>query len=75
MGVRKNVHIENWAGLRENLEHTFKFSRSNWAKLAIFGIAVPFGFYKLIVNELVCCLVNASCSLARCEWASAISVI
>lgn len=54
MGVRKNVHIENWASFRENCEHVFKFSKSNWARLAVFGIALPVAFYRLIVNELVC---------------------
>lgn len=54
MGVRKNIHIENWAGFRENCEHVFKFSKSNWARFAVFGVALPVAFYKLIVYELVC---------------------
>lgn len=54
MGVKKNIHIENWAGFRENAEHYFKYNRSNFARLAIFGIGVPVGFYVWITKELVC---------------------
>lgn len=53
MGVKKNIHIENWAGRRENLEHYFKYSRGNWARLAIFGVAVPVLCYNAIVAEFV----------------------
>jgi hypothetical protein len=52
MGVRKNVHIEHFASYRENLEHVFKFSRGNWARLAVFGIAVPIFLYNAITGEL-----------------------
>lgn len=55
MGVRKNVHIENWASFRENCEYAFKFSRANWARIAVFGVAVPICAYKLIVYEFVRC--------------------
>lgn len=53
MGVRKNVHIEEWASFRENCEHVFKFSKANWARLAVFGIAVPVGLYVWITKEMV----------------------
>lgn len=53
MGVRKNVHIEEWAAFRENCEHVFKFSRANWARLAVFGFAVPAVAYYAITKELV----------------------
>ncbi|PXF40322.1 hypothetical protein BWQ96_09978 [Gracilariopsis chorda] len=53
MGVRKNVHIEEWAGFRENCEHVFKFSKANWARLAVFGIAVPVGLYVWITKEML----------------------
>ncbi len=53
MGVRKNIHIENWASYRENCEHFFKFSRANWARFAVFGIIVPVALYKGIVTEFV----------------------
>ncbi len=53
MGVKKNVHIENWAGFRENCEHVFKFTRGAWAKFAVFGVAVPFVMYRAIVSEMV----------------------
>ncbi|CAN8064361.1 unnamed protein product [Agarophyton chilense] len=54
MGVRKNVHIEEWASFRENCEHAFKFSRANWARLAVFGFAVPIGLYVWITKEMLC---------------------
>lgn len=53
MGVRKNIHIENWASYRENCEHYFKFSRGNWARLAVFGIAVPIACYMGTVYQFV----------------------
>lgn len=53
MGVRKNIHIEDWASRRENLEHVFKYTKGNWARLAVFGIAVPILFYKGICSEFV----------------------
>lgn len=53
MGVRKNIHIENWASYRENCEHYFKFSRGNWTRLAIFGFGVPIAAYLAITSELV----------------------
>lgn len=53
MGVRKNVHIEEWAAFRENCEHSFKFSRANWARLGVFGFAFPIGVYILISREIV----------------------
>lgn len=53
MGVRKNIHIEDWASRRENLEHVFKYSKGNWARLAVWGVAVPFLFYKGICAEFV----------------------
>ncbi|CDF33823.1 unnamed protein product [Chondrus crispus] len=52
MGVRKNIHIEEWAAFRENCEHVFKFSRGNWARLAVFGFAVPALAYYGITREL-----------------------
>lgn len=52
MGVRKNIHIENWASYRENCEHYFKFSRGNWTRLAIFGFGVPIAAYLAITSEL-----------------------
>jgi hypothetical protein len=59
MGVRKNVHIENWAAYRENCEHVFKFTRGAWARLAIFGFAVPYAAYRAIIYELVRPLASA----------------
>lgn len=53
MGVRKNIHIEEWASFRENCEHVFKFSKANWARLAVFGVGVPVLAYVLITKELV----------------------
>jgi hypothetical protein len=52
MGVRKNVHVENFAAHRENLEKMFKFTRGNLARMAIFGIAVPVLAYKAICGEM-----------------------
>lgn len=53
MGVKKNIHIEEWASFRENCEHVFKFSKANFARLAVFGIAVPVGMYYWITYEFV----------------------
>lgn len=53
MGVRKNEHIEHWAWRRENAEFFFKYSRANWARLAVFGFGVPLAVYHIIVNEIV----------------------
>lgn len=53
MGVRKNVHIEEWVARRENLEQYFKFTRGAWARFAVFGIAVPYFAYRSIVYEMV----------------------
>lgn len=55
MGVKKNIHIENWASYRENCEHYFKFSQANWRRLAVFGFAVPVLLYIGITNEFVSC--------------------
>lgn len=53
MGVRKNVFIEEWAGRRENLEHVFRYSKGNWARLAVFGIGVPLAVYHCTCSEMV----------------------
>jgi hypothetical protein len=53
MGVRKNVHIEDWVAKRENLEMYFKFTKGAWARFAVFGIAVPYAAYQAIVYEMV----------------------
>lgn len=53
MSVTKNKFIEEWAYKRENAEKYFKYSRANWARLAIFGFAVPFAVYNLITSEMV----------------------
>lgn len=52
MSVTKNKFIEEWAYKRENAEKYFKYSRANWARLAIFGFAVPFAVYNLITSEM-----------------------
>lgn len=67
MGVRKNVHIEQWAGYRENCEHVFKFSKANWARFAVFGIAVPVGLYVWIASEMVSKTANMPLSRSRCD--------
>lgn len=56
MGVQKNVHIENWAGFRENCEHVFRFSRGNIAKFLTFGVGVPLAIYYGVVTDMVCLL-------------------
>lgn len=53
MGVKKNIHIEQWAAFRENCEYVFKFSKANWARFAVFGIAVPVGMYIAMTKEMV----------------------
>lgn len=53
MGVKTNAHIEKWADVRQNAEYYFKFSRANWARFAVFGIAVPVGLYVAITKEMV----------------------
>lgn len=59
MGVRKNPFVEEWAYKRENSEiYLFKYSRANWARLAVFGIGVPVGLYYLITSEMVRLLID-----------------
>ena len=62
MGVQKNVHIENWAGFRENCEHVFRFSRGNIAKFLAFGVGVPLALYYGIVTDMVRLLMIKSAS-------------
>jgi hypothetical protein len=69
-GTQKNVHIENWAAFRENCEHSFKFTRSNWAKFLVFGIGVPFLAYIAIAGEMVSSLaLRDACRNAAGPWA------
>lgn len=56
MGVTKNKFIEDWATRRENAEQYFKYTRLNWARLAVFGFALPMAVYHLISSEMVCIL-------------------
>ncbi|KAJ4962329.1 hypothetical protein NE237_022268 [Protea cynaroides] len=51
MEVNKNSFIEDWNSARENLEHSFRWTRRNLALVGIFGIAVPVLVYKGIVKE------------------------
>lgn len=53
MGVQKNSFIEAWASRRENLEHHFKYSRGNWARLIVFGFGVPIAIYVMATKEMV----------------------
>eukprot|EP00958_Prasinococcus_capsulatus_P007633 scaffold706_cov418-Prasinococcus_capsulatus_cf.AAC.1 len=39
--------------LRENTEYFFRFNRRTLAAIALFGVAVPYGIYKMTVFEMV----------------------
>lgn len=51
MGVKKNVHIENWASFRENCEHVFEVSLKNLGIFGVAGVAVPYCIYQSIIHE------------------------
>lgn len=53
MGVKKNVHIENWASFRENCEHVFEVSLKNLGIFGVAGVAVPYCIYQSIIHEQV----------------------
>lgn len=55
LGVKKNVHIEEWASFRENCEHVFQVSLKNLGVFAVAGVGVPYCVYRAIIHEQVRC--------------------
>eukprot|EP00959_Pyramimonas_sp_CCMP1952_P425778 8918384-Pyramimonas_sp.AAC.1 len=53
VAVKNNVHIENWAHMREHLELGFKFTPKNLMRIGIWAVAVPLVTYSVIQNEFV----------------------
>mmetsp|Transcript_1165 Transcript_1165/g.2176 ORF Transcript_1165/g.2176 Transcript_1165/m.2176 type:complete len:90 (+) Transcript_1165:80-349(+) len=52
--VKKNVHIENWATMRENINSTFRFTAKNNFAIFVTGALIPYLIYKGILIEFKC---------------------
>jgi hypothetical protein len=53
VAVKPNVHIENWAHMREHLELGFRFTPKNVMRIGIWAVAVPVITYSIISQEFV----------------------
>ena len=53
MGVKKNLAIEEWNGLREITDKTFEFNVDECRQIFIFAVLFPYFVYSVTRYEFI----------------------